>query len=104
MVLQQAVVNLIDVGKIVDRMASGVLVVHTHVVVENSMEANILKSCGFPDGVQVASIALTQGENRSSGSEHLFPEMREWCERGRRIELNHLSCGGGRNLGRARHS
>ncbi len=43
-VLQQAVVDLIDVGEVVDRMALGVFVVNAHLVLEDGVKADVLKT------------------------------------------------------------
>src|SRR3984957_8635771 len=72
MILQDAIVNLVDVGKIVGGVTAG------DFVMEDGVEANVFEiGCGLYLA-QVASIAVAQTENGAARSEHLFPEMRKW--------------------------
>ena len=49
-VFEQAVVDLVDVGEVVDGVAVLVLVVDADLVVEDGVEANVLEVGGFFDG------------------------------------------------------
>src|SRR5580692_5260254 len=53
-VLEQAIVNLVDVRKIVDWLPFGILVVQAEFIVKNGMEADVFKSSCVLDGAQVA--------------------------------------------------
>src|ERR1700727_2181384 len=46
-VLQQAIIDLIDVREIVDRVSVLILVVDTDLVVQDGVEPDVLKICGF---------------------------------------------------------
>src|SRR5208282_5045616 len=91
-VAEQAIVNLVNVGKVVDGIARGVFIVETHLVVENRVEADVLESSRSLHLAQVIPITLSQRENRSSRSEHLLPEVREWASRGLDINRNDFGC------------
>src|SRR5215472_9038753 len=71
----------------------GILVIDTHFIVEDSVETDVLESGGAAHHVQIATVAIAQGKNRSSRTEHLLPEMRERCDRRIGIELNRLRPG-----------
>ena len=43
-ILQQAVIDLIDVGKIVDRFSVGIFIVQTDFVVEDGMKPNVCET------------------------------------------------------------
>src|ERR1700683_2565351 len=74
---EQFVVNLVDVGKIVDRLTVLVLAVHANFIMEDAMEANIAEIGGLPNLAKIFSVIVAKGENRAAGAEHLLPEVRE---------------------------
>src|SRR5580704_4819505 len=90
-VRSQAVVNLIDVGPIVDWPALRVLVVDAYLVVENGMKTDILNAGGRFRGTKVTTVAIAQGQDGTAGTEHLFPKVRERLRR--RLRLNRYFLG-----------
>ena len=74
---EQAIVNLIDVGEVVDGPALLVLIVHTHIVIENAVEADVLEAGDLAHRPHVAAIRVAQAEYGTPGAEHLLPVMRE---------------------------
>src|SRR5580704_6537633 len=89
-VLQQPVVNLVNVGEVVDRMAFWVFVVQPYFIMENGVKANVLKIGDGFHFAQVMAITLTQTKDRAAGAEHLLPKMRERMGRPLRVHLNHF--------------
>lgn len=75
--MQQTIVNLVHVGKIVDGFSGGVFVVNAYFIVEDGVEADVFDVRGGFHFAQVVAIALAQGEDGAAGAEHLFPEVRE---------------------------
>ena len=62
-VFQKAIVDLIDVGKIVDGVSIVVLIIDTHFVVQDVVETNVLERCDFLHFPQVAAVSIAQREN-----------------------------------------
>ena len=91
--LQQTIVNLVHVGKIVDGFSGGVFVVNAYFVVEDCVEADVFEICGGFYFAQVIAIALAEGEDRAAGAEHLFPEVGEGLTRGAWVWLDCLGRG-----------
>src|SRR3984957_11208212 len=85
-ILEQAIVNLVDVGKIVGGLTAGVFVIHADFVMEDGVEANVFEIGGSLHLAQVAPIAVAQTENGTPRSEHLFPEMWKWM--GGTVDVN----------------
>src|SRR5262245_51002399 len=77
LVLEEAIVDLIDVREVVNRPVVGPLVVDADFVVEDGVEAYIFEAGGRFDVAKIAPIVLSQRENGATGSKHPFPEMRE---------------------------
>ena len=89
MVREQAIVDLIDVGEVVDggvvgslRREAGILglaigIVEADLVLEDAVETDGLEVGGLLHGAQVFAIALAQREDGATGAEGLLPEMRE---------------------------
>ena len=88
MIGQQAVVDLIDVREVVGGLAGlsgldglawilccGIGVVEADVVHEDAVKADGFEVRDILYCVEVVAIALTQGEDGSTGAEYLFPEM-----------------------------
>src|SRR5271165_965172 len=76
-VLQQAIVDLVDVGPVVDRPTPRVLVVDAHFVVEYGMETDILNAGRLAHHSQIAAKAFAEREDRTARPEHLLPEVWE---------------------------
>ncbi len=93
--VEQAVVNLIDVGPVVDRLPLRVFRIHAHFVVKDGVKANVLNVGGRFHGPQIAPVAVAQRENRTSGAKHLFPIVRKRTRGGLRVDGDFL---GGRSL------
>ncbi len=88
---QEAIVNLVHVGKVVDRLARIVLVVDSDFVVEDGMKANILESRDELYLEEVFPVTLAKRKNGAPGAEHLLPEVRKWVNRGGCIHNNDFS-------------
>ena len=89
-VLKQAIVNLVNVRKVVNRMAGGVLVVQADFVVENRVETNVIE---IGDGLhlaQIVTVTFAQREYGAARAEHLLPEMREGMRGSLRVNLDYL--------------
>src|SRR5580700_8501193 len=76
-VLQQAVVNLVDIGKIIERLSLEILVVQAKFIVKDGMEAYVFKSSSVFDGAKVAAIAFAKRQTGATGTEHAFPIVRK---------------------------
>src|SRR5580704_16552174 len=74
-VLQQAVVDLIDVGKIVDGIARGIFVVQAYFVVENRMEADVVETGGLLHHAEIVAVAFAQRQDGAAGAKHALPIM-----------------------------
>ena len=59
---QQPVVDLIDVGPVVDRVALLVLAVDAVLIVEDRVKAHVLEAGDLLYAPQIVAVALTQGE------------------------------------------
>jgi hypothetical protein len=64
--LQQPIVDLIDIRKIVDRVAVLILVIDPNFVMQDGMKAHVLEICYLLYRAQVVAIALTQGKHGAS--------------------------------------
>src|SRR5215472_13679307 len=65
-ILQQAVINLVDVGEIINWRAAGVFAVHPYFVLEDRMEADVFEMRDAFDLAQIAAIGVTQAEDRTA--------------------------------------
>src|ERR1700757_368461 len=88
---EQAVVDLIDVGEVVDGVALLVFVVDAEFVVKDGVEADVPEVGDLLHGLHVVAIALAHGEHSAAGAEHLLPEMRERRSGGVRVDGDGLS-------------
>ncbi len=87
---KQSVIDLVDVGKIVRGQTLAVFVVQTDFVVENGVEANVIKIGRLLDLAQVASIAVSQAKHGASRAEHLLPKVREGMRSRVRVDDDYL--------------
>ena len=85
---QQAVVDLVDVGEVVDRLALLVQREHADVLVEDAVRAHVGEAGDLPDHLHVAPVVGTQRQRRAAGAEHLLPEMREGGAFGLRVDAD----------------
>ena len=76
-VVQQAVVDLIDIRKVVQRMALGILVVDSNFIVEDGVEAHVLEAGNLLYIAEIVAIALAQRHDGALGAKHVLPEMGE---------------------------
>ncbi len=74
-VVQQSIINLIDVGPVVDRLSLRVFRINPHVVVEDRMKANVANVGGRFHGPKLAPVAFAERQNCAARTEHLFPVM-----------------------------
>src|SRR5579872_3592343 len=89
-VSQQPVIDLIQIGKVVDRSSLLVFVVDTDLIVKNGVEADVFEIGDLPYVVKIVAIAFAQGEDGASGAEHFLPEMRKRVGRGRGVDDDDL--------------
>ena len=87
-VLEQAVVDLVDVGEVVADRAVRVAVHHAHVVVEDAVEADVAEAGSLAHGVQVLAVIVAQRQRGAAGAEHGFPEVRERRAGGLRVDAD----------------
>src|SRR5262249_20272230 len=84
--LEQTVVDLIDIRKVVEGRSLSVLVVKTDFILQNAMEANILQPGSTSRIPKIAAIAITQAEDGAAGAEHGFPEVWKGMRGRRRVD------------------
>src|SRR6185312_14596810 len=89
-VRQQRVVNLINVSEVVDGIALRVFVIDAVLILENGMESHITKASDVVYPIEIAAIAVAQGEVCASRSEHLLPEMRKGSGGSGEIHADHF--------------
>ena len=89
-VLQQAVVDLIDIGKVIDRVAVLVLVIDSDLVMQDGVKTHILEFCYLLYRAKVVAVAIAQGQDRAPRAKHLLPEMWKGCSRRRGVNLDLL--------------
>ena len=88
MICQQAVINLIDVGKIVNGLSFRILIVQPDFIMENRMKSNIFEAGRVFDFAKVAAIAVAQRKDGAPGPEHFLPVMRKRVAGRLKIYLN----------------
>src|SRR6185437_10826829 len=73
----QALVDLVHIGEVVDRISMLILVVDAKLVMQDRVEAEVLhiRDCFYRS--QVVLVRRAQNQRRATGPEHLFPEMGE---------------------------
>src|SRR5579859_6974634 len=76
--LQHAVIDLVHIGPVVNRVALRVLIVDAVLIVEDGVKTYIAEVGDVLHRAHVVAIALPQGEIGAARSEHLLPEMRQW--------------------------
>src|SRR5208282_4452202 len=72
---EQSVVDLINVGKVVNRTPLTIFGVDADFVVKNAMKAYVVEVSDLLYRAQVAAITFTQAQDCASRAEHLFPEV-----------------------------
>ena len=77
-VRQEAVVDLVDVGKVVGNPAVLIAIHDADVVVEDAVEAHVLEAGGRVHGVEILAVVVAQRQHRATRTERLLPEVREW--------------------------
>src|SRR5262249_33838908 len=92
-VVQEAVIDLVNVGKIVDGLSLRIFLVHPHLIVENSVEADIFHLGRLLHLAQVTAIAAPQRQYRPAGPEHALPRVRKRVARRPWINLDRLRLG-----------
>ncbi len=83
---QQAIVDLIDIGPVVDRVALCVLAVDAILIVEDGVEADVAKAGDLLYLAQIVAVAFAQRKNGAAGAEHLLPVV--WKGRGRCVNVD----------------
>ncbi len=76
-VVQQAVINLIDIRKVVQGMTLGVFVVDSNLIMKNGMEAHVLEAGNLLHIAEIVAITLAQSDDGALGAEHVLPEVGE---------------------------
>src|SRR5215831_10054760 len=90
-VVQQPVINLINVGKVVDQISLLVLVVYSNLIVQNVVESQVTETGNFFHFPQITAITLAQRKNGPPRTKRLFPEVWEWPARGMTVDGDFLS-------------
>ena len=85
--IQKTIVNLIDVGEVIDSVTLGVDRIKTDLVVKYSMKTHILEIGRDFDQSDVPSVTVAQCQDRTAGAEHLLPEMRKRRPRPARVHF-----------------
>src|SRR5579872_42920 len=88
MIFQQPVIDLVDVGKIVDRLSGRILIVQSDFVVKNRVEADVLESRSLLDRAEIAAVTVAQRQDGSPRPEHLLPVMRKGVAGSLKIDFN----------------
>jgi len=96
---QQAVVDLVDIGEVEDRIAAFILIVDAHFIVEDGVEADIARANLVVDIFEVLAVVVSQRQNGAARPEHLLPEMGEGA--GRRVCVDGNGAGAGLSPSRA---
>src|SRR5712692_9922981 len=91
-ILEQAVVNLIYIRKVVNGLAIVVLIVQANFVMEDGVETNVFECGDAFRFAEVVAVAFAESDDAALRTKHSFPEMRERMGRSRSINLDGL-CG-----------
>ena len=83
---QQAIINLIDIGPVVDRLPLLILVVGCGFAVKDGMKADVADIGDLFHLPQVVAVTLAKRNHRSAGAKHLLPEMGKGMRRRCRID------------------
>src|SRR5437868_3405645 len=81
-IFEKAIVDLVDIGKIVDGFAGRIFVVDANFILKDGVEPDVIEICDSLGLAQVMAIAVAERKNGATGAEHFFPEMRQgagWC-------------------------
>jgi hypothetical protein len=87
---EEIVIDLVDVGEVVDGIAVLVFVVDSELIVQDGMEANVLEVGDLFYGFEVVEIALTEHESATAGAKHLLPEVGKGSGGGVVVDLDVL--------------
>src|SRR2546426_285663 len=90
---QQAVVDLVHVGEVIDCVSFSVFSIYAHFVVENGMKPYVLEVSGLFNFTQIAPVTFAQAENGASRAKHLLPKMREGSRRSIRVHRDEFWLG-----------
>jgi hypothetical protein len=78
-VLEQPVVHLVHVGKVVDGISVFIFVVDTQFVVKDRVKPYIPEIRDLFYSAQIVPVTLSKRQNGPAGSKHLFPEVWKRC-------------------------
>src|SRR5215469_6969735 len=90
---QQAVVDLVYVGEVINWVPFRIFPIHSHFVVKDGMEADELEVSSLLYFPEVTPVTLAQAKEGASRTKHLFPKVREGLRRGSRVYRDDF-CGG----------
>jgi len=88
LICKQPVIYLVRIGEVVDGLALRVFIINSRFIVKDRMEADIFETRNLLHGAKIIAIALAKGQNRTSGTKHLFPEVGEISGRGMDINVD----------------
>jgi len=74
---QQAVIDLVEIGEIVDRIAVRIFVVMPFSSSRIAMKATVLNGGGLPHGVQIPAISIAQRQVGRGPTQKLSPRSAE---------------------------
>ena len=86
MVLQQAIVDLVHVRKVVDGLAIFVFVIKPDFVMENRVKSHVLKPRDALGFAQVVAVVFAKAQDGAPRTKHLFPKM--WKRMRRSVGIN----------------
>src|SRR5215472_2493919 len=86
--LQQSIVDLINVRKVVSRIALGVFLVDSNTIVQDVMETHILELSDFFHCTRIAAIVVTQSQNGPTRTKNALPVVRKGMSRSAQVYLD----------------
>src|ERR1035437_7064399 len=74
-VLQQSVIDLVDIGEVVDGITVLIFVIDPHFVVQDGVKAHVMKVGDLLDCSDIFPVTLSQCENSPSRTKRLLPKV-----------------------------
>ena len=93
-VLEEPVVDLIDVGKVVNGLAVRVFVVHSDFIVKDGVESDVFEAGRLLDVAKITPIALAERQDRATRSKHPLPKCGNGRPRRLRIDYDGFGANG----------
>src|SRR3954447_16971564 len=74
-VLEKPVIDLIDIGEVVDRVPVLILVVDADFIVKDGVKSHIAKAGDLFDCAQIIAVTFAEREDSAARTEHLLPKV-----------------------------